>query len=78
MGFEFWFVRAVKVYLGVAVLLFIIRLLKDNSILESFTFAILWAFVSTVIFIGSRVYHSRKGVKCALCNDTPESGGKKS
>ena len=78
MGFKFWLVRALKVFLGVAALLFIVELLKQHSAQESLIFAFTWSFVTTAIFIGSRLYQSRKGVECALCNDTPEKSDKNS
>jgi len=76
MGFKFWFVRALKVFLGVAVLLFIVELLKEHSVQESLIFALTWSFITTAIFIGSRLYQSRKGVECALCNDIPNKSDK--
>jgi len=73
MGFKFWFVRAIKVFIGVAVLLFIVEILKQHSVQESLIFAFTWSFITTAIFIGSRLYQSQKGVECTLCNDIPEN-----
>jgi hypothetical protein len=76
VGFQFWFVRALKVFLGVAALLFIVELLKQHSVQESLIFALTWSFITTAVFIGSRLYQSRKGVECALCNDIPDKSNK--
>ena len=76
MGFKFWFIRAVKVFISVLILLFLVEQLKGHSLQDSILFALLWAFLSTSVFIGSRIYQSRKGVVCALCNDTPDQKGK--
>ena len=72
MGFNFWLVRALKVFLGVAAILFIVELLKQHSVQESLVFAFTWSSITTAIFICSRLYQSRKGVECALCNDIPD------
>ena len=71
MGLNFWFLRFIKVFTGVFVLLFVIHLIKGNKALESFYFAAVWAFLSTSVFVGSRIYQSRKGIACELCNDIP-------
>jgi len=76
MGYKFWIIRSLKVFIGISVLLFIVELLKQHSIEESIIFAVTWSFLATMVFIGSRVYQSRKGVECALCNDTSDSGDK--
>jgi len=76
MGYKFWITRALKVFIGVLILLFIVQLLKQHSIQDSILFAVTWSFLTTLVFIGSRIYQSRKGVECALCNDTPNSGDK--
>lgn len=76
MGYKFWIIRSFKVFIGIFFLLFIVELLKQHSIENSILFAGTWSFFTTLVFIGSRIYQSRKGVECALCNDTPDSGDK--
>ncbi len=71
MGIKFWVLRFFKVFAGVFILLFAIHLIKGNQILNSSIFAVIWAFLSTSVFVGSRVYQSRKGIACELCNDIP-------
>lgn len=76
MGYKFWIIRSLKVFIGVSVLLFVVHLLKLHSIVDSIIFAFTWSFLSTLVFIGTRVYQSRKGIECTLCDDTPDSGDK--
>ena len=76
MGHKFWVFRATKVFIVILAILFIIQLLKQHSIEDAIVFALTWSFLTTSVFIGSRLYQSRKGVACELCNDTPESTDK--
>lgn len=76
MGFKFWFVRMLKVYIGVATLLFIAELFKQKSLQQALIFACTWSLITTAIFISSRLYQSRKGVECTLCNDIPNKSKK--
>ncbi|WJG10943.1 hypothetical protein [Aliiglaciecola sp. LCG003] len=76
MGFKFWIIRALNVFIGVLVILFIVQLLKQHSVEDAIIFALTWSGVATLVFIGSRVYQSRKGAECALCNDTPSKENK--
>ena len=76
MGYKFWIIRSLKVFIGISVLLFVVQLLKQHSFVDSIIFAFIWSFLSTSVFIGSRVYQSRKGLECTLCDDTPDSGDK--
>jgi len=76
MGLKFWVLRFIKVFAGILILLFTIHLIKGNEVLESFYFAVMWAFLSTSVFVGSRIYQSRKGIPCELCNDIPNKNEK--
>lgn len=76
MGLKFWLIRSIKVFSAIAALLFVVELLKQHPVLESILFALAWSFVATGIFIGSRLYQSRKGVECALCDDMPKVDSK--
>ena len=78
MGYKFWIVRALKIFTGVSIVLLVVQLLKQHSIEDSIIFAVIWSFLTTLVFIVSRVYQSSKGVECALCNDTVSSKEKNS
>jgi len=71
MGYKFWFKRALKIFTGVLVILFIVQLLKQHSLEDAIIFSVVWSFITTFVFISSRLYQSRKGVECTLCNDIP-------
>lgn len=73
MGYKFWIIRALKVFTGVLIVLFIVQLLKQHSIEDSIFFAVIWSFLATSVFISTRIYKSRKGAECVLCNDTVNS-----
>lgn len=45
---------------------------KGRDIEYSVEFGILWAFLATTMFLGTRIYYYRKNVYCAVCNDLPE------
>ena len=72
MGYKFWIKRALKVYISVALILFIVELIKENTVQNAIYFALLWSLITTVIFISTRVYYLSKGVKCHICQDSPE------
>ena len=73
MGYKFWAIRALKVYIGVLIALLIIELLKQHTIENALIFAVTWSFITTSVFIVTRLYQSRKGLECALCDHTPNS-----
>ena len=72
MGTKFWVLRATKVFTLVAILLFMVEILKGHKPSSALAFALLWSFIVTAIFIATRLYHSSKGRHCSLCNDTPD------
>jgi len=73
MGYQFWILRAIKLFVVLLVIFFTVQLLKQNSIEDSIIFAATWSFLSTSVFIGARLFQSRRGIECALCKDTPNS-----
>ncbi len=72
MGTKFWILRTTKVFTLVAILLFMVEILKGHETMSALGFALLWSFIATAIFIATRLYHSSKGRHRALCNDTPD------
>ncbi|MBU2883002.1 hypothetical protein KO525_18610 [Psychrosphaera sp. B3R10] len=71
MGIKFWFKRAAMVFSIVSMLLLLVELAKGHVFEQAILFALTWGAVSTAIFIGTRLYYTRKGVHCELCNDLP-------
>lgn len=76
MGTTFWVVRAGKVFTGIYLVLLVVELLKGSTLAQALLFALSWSVISTSIFISSRLYYTRKGQPCALCNDTSETNNK--
>lgn len=73
MGFTFWLIRSIKVYVMVTVILFVVELLKGHAFLDAISFALLWSLITTVIFISTRLYHLSKGRECPLCQDSAKN-----
>ena len=67
MGTAFWVRRFLFVFglafLGIATG----QLIQGRTFKYSLTQALFWAAISASIFTGSRIYQSRKGRHCALC-----------
>lgn len=72
MGATFWIKRYFVVLCGAFVIISGAQLLKGNDLSYSFIHGGIWAFITASIFVASRIYQSRKGQHCAICQDTPE------
>lgn len=72
MGTTFWVRRFIVVFIGAFAVIAAAQLLNGPTALHAVTEALVWAAISSGIFIASRIYQSRKGKHCALCRDTPE------
>lgn len=55
----------------IGAVLFVVSLLKGRGFLGSAEFGAGWAAVCTAVFIGARLYQSRRGQHCELCQDIP-------
>ncbi len=71
MGTTFWIRRALTVFALVAAVLFVVNLLKGRGAFDAVAYSATWAALSTAVFITGRLYQSRRGQACALCQDTP-------
>lgn len=74
MGMAFWIRRFAVVFAVAFVLIAAAQLLRGHPAAHAATHGLVWAAVSTAIFIASRIYQSRQGRHCALCRDTPDGG----
>lgn len=73
MGTSFWVRRFLLVF-GIAfIVIAAAQLVQGESLNYAVTQALLWAAISATIFTGARIYQSRKGRHCALCQDVPQS-----
>lgn len=72
MGMAFWIRRFVLVYLVALVAIGAAQWLRGRSIEVAMEHALVWAAISSVVFVSARLYQARRGQHCALCGDTPE------
>ncbi len=73
MGIVFWLRRFLWVFCIAFVVLVSVHLLRGQAPVYSLKESLLWAMISTCVFIATRIYRSRKGQHCVLCNDVPAS-----
>ena len=73
MRFKFWLKRFLQVFLVAFAILTASEMLKHHGLGNALQFAALWAFLSTSIFIGVRIYYTSKGKNCPMCNDLPQT-----
>lgn len=71
MGIAFWVRRAATVFAIVAIILFVVSLLKGRGLVGSAEFAATWATAAAAVFTVGRLYQSRRGQHCELCQDIP-------
>jgi hypothetical protein len=67
---ESWVKRFLWMTGMVFMILMGVDLLKGGSLEDDLSGAFGWALVSAAIFTGTRYYHARKNVACALCKDS--------
>ncbi len=72
MGRAFWIKRFLVVAVGVFFVLTLVELAKGHDLVAALFFGLGWGVIASAIFTAGRIYHSRRGQACAICNDTPE------
>ncbi len=72
MSIAFWIKRFLFVTVIAFAILTPVQLLKGHELLEAVSFGLCWGVIASAIYTGTRIYRSRKGQHCAMCNDTPE------
>ena len=72
MGLLFWLRRFMLVFCLAFTVIVCAHLLRGHELMFSLSESLLWATISANIFIFTRIYHSRNGRYCALCNDITE------
>jgi hypothetical protein len=72
MGSAFWTKRFLVATVIASAILTVSELLKGRELVAAVSFGLGWGVVSSAIYTGTRIYRSRKGQHCAVCNDTPE------
>jgi len=75
MGIKFWIRRFVTVFFGALLVIAGAQMLKGRGVSYAIRQGFLWAAISASVFTLGRMYQSRRGQHCAICNDTPEIRG---
>ena len=73
MGKVFWIKRFFIVAVGAFAVLTVVELLKGHELPNAISFGLGWGVLASAVFTGTRIYRSRRGQHCAICNDIPES-----
>ena len=69
---KFWTRRALTEFAIMLASLTMVELIKGHELLAGVQFALTWSAISTIIFVGTRMYYVSRGRNCPLCNDLPE------
>ena len=72
MGAAIWIKRFVTVVLLVFAVLTAVSLLRGRSLETALVQSAIWSVITSAIYTGVRIYKSRRGQYCAICNDVPE------
>lgn len=72
MGTLFWLRRLLQVFVIAFVVIAGAQLLRGHTPADAVHQALLWAAISSGVFVAARIRQSRRGQHCALCRDTPE------
>jgi hypothetical protein len=76
MPIKKWIVQYLIMLAMVFVILALVQYLKGRGLAYATEFGILWSFITSTIFLGTRMYKYRKHTYCALCNDIPAPADK--
>ncbi len=71
MGRTFWIKRFLTVWLLAFAVLLAVELLKGHGTQAALAFSAAWSLLAASIFTAARLYQSRRGRHCAVCNDIP-------
>jgi hypothetical protein len=72
MSRAFWIKRFLVVAFVAIAILTAVELLKGHALVQALSFALGWGLLASAVFTATRIYRSRKGQHCAICNDIPE------
>ena len=72
MGRAFWIRRFATVTALIFAVLVAVELAKGHPPADALSFAATWGLLAGAIFTLARIFQSRRGQRCAICNDTPE------
>ena len=69
---SFWTRRGLTVFAIMLAALTVVELLKGHELLAGVQFALTRSAISTILFMGTRMYYVSRGRNCPLCNDLPD------
>jgi len=73
MGLKFWIRRFLQVCMFAFLGILGGQLLIGRGGQQAMGQALFWAPITASVFIATRLYHIRRGRRCELCNDMPDS-----
>ncbi len=63
--------RAMPLFAGALLLLFVVRLLKGDAVAEAASYSALWSVLTTAVFVGAHLHRQSRAQACALCDELP-------
>jgi len=72
VGTKFWVKRFFVVLCGAFIIISGAQMLKGHDFIYCITQGLLWSVITATIFVLGRIYQSRRGQHCSICQDTPE------
>jgi hypothetical protein len=73
MPIKKWILQYVAMLIVLSIGLAFVQYTKGRDLEYSVQFGMLWSFLATTMFLGTRIYYYRKNIYCAVCNDLPET-----
>lgn len=67
-----WMFQYLMMLLTLSALFSGVQYLKGRGLEYALEFGVLWAFISSTIFLVVRIRNYKNRVACQLCNDLPE------
>lgn len=72
MGAGFWIKRFVTMLGGAFIVIGAAQMLRGHGLHDSAVQGAIWGVVAASVFTVARIFQSRQGQRCAICQDTPK------
>lgn len=72
MGTAFWVRRYFFVWGSSLLIIAGAHLVRGRGISYAISEGALWGLITATVFVGARIWQSRRKQHCAICRDTPE------
>lgn len=73
MSIWFWLRRFFTVLALAFLVIASSHVLRGRPIKYAVTEGLVWGLIASALFLGTRLYWSRKGERCGLCADVPKN-----